>query len=222
MAALDLYVLRFRLKFKNQKFKIRVITFIYKYLSMPLMLRFIIYFSYLFLFSELILILTKRSKNKSVKRRGDRGSLIILWLSISVCLSLGFNLAQFGVWSSSDYLIGFLGLLVSFSGMIFRWTTIIQLKKAFTVDVAINQAHQLKTDGMFKMVRHPSYLGLITILTGFALGMNTLISFIVVVLPVFMAIMYRIKVEENLLVETFGEEYIKYSSSTKRIIPFVY
>lgn len=189
---------------------------------MPLMLRLIIYFSYLFLFSELILILTKRSKNKSVKRRGDRGSLIILWLTISVCLSLGFNLAQFGVWSSSDYLIGFLGLLVSFSGMIFRWTTIIQLKKAFTVDVAINQAHQLKTDGMFKMVRHPSYLGLITILTGFALGMNTLISFIVVVLPVFVAIMYRIKVEENLLVETFGEEYIKYSSSTKKIIPYLF
>jgi protein-S-isoprenylcysteine O-methyltransferase Ste14 len=44
----------------------------------------------------------------------------------------------------------------------------------------------------------------------------------VVTLPVFLVIIYRIKVEENLLVETFGEEYIKYSGSTKKIIPFVY
>jgi protein-S-isoprenylcysteine O-methyltransferase Ste14 len=124
--------------------------------------------------------------------------------------------------SHADYFLGFLGILVSFSGMIIRWTTIIQLKKAFTVDVAINQVHQLKTDGLFKIVRHPSYLGLLMILSGFSLSMNTIISFMVVTLPVFLVIIYRIKVEENLLVETFGEEYIKYSGSTKKIIPFVY
>ncbi len=90
------------------------------------------------------------------------------------------------------------------------------------MDVAINQVHQLKTDGLFKIVRHPSYLGLLMILSGFSLSMNTIISFMVVTLPVFLVIIYRIKVEENLLVETFGEEYIKYSGSTKKIIPFVY
>jgi protein-S-isoprenylcysteine O-methyltransferase Ste14 len=189
---------------------------------MPLMLRLIIYLSYLFLFSELILMLTKRSKHKSVKRRGDRGSLVMLWVTIAACLTLGFNLAKFRIWSPTDYFLGFLGLLVSFGGLIIRWTTIIQLKKAFTVDVAINKLHQLKTNGLFKIVRHPSYLGLILILTGFALGMNTIISFMVVVLPVLIVIIYRINVEENLLVETFGEVYIKYSSSTKKLIPFVY
>ena len=189
---------------------------------MPLLLRLVMYLSYLFLFSELILMLTKRSKNKSVKSRGDRGSLIILWLTIAICLTLGFNLAKFGVWSPVNYFLGFLGLLLLFCGLIIRWTTIIQLKKEFTVDVAINQIHQLKTDGLYKIVRHPSYLGLLMILTGFSLGMNTIISFIVVMLPVFLAIIYRIKVEENLLVKTFGEEYIKYASSTKKIIPFVY
>jgi protein-S-isoprenylcysteine O-methyltransferase Ste14 len=186
------------------------------------MLRLVIYLSYLFLFSELILMLTKRSKHKYVKRRGDRGSLIVLWLTIAIGLTMGFNLAKFGVWSHTDYFLGFLGILVSFCGMIIRWTTIIQLKKAFTVDVAVNQVHQLKTDGLFKIVRHPSYLGLLMILSGFSLCMNTVISFIVVTLPVLLAIIYRIKVEENLLVETFGEEYIKYSGSTKKIIPFLY
>jgi protein-S-isoprenylcysteine O-methyltransferase Ste14 len=186
------------------------------------MLRLVIYLSFLFLFSELILMMTKRSKHKSVKRRADRGSLIILWITITICLTLGFNRAKFGVWSPANYLLGVIGLLISFCGLIIRWITIIQMKKAFTVDVAINEVHQLKTDGLFKLVRHPSYLGLLMILSGFSLGMVTMVSFIVVTIPVFLVILYRIKVEEKLLFETFGEEYIRYSGSTKKIVPYLY
>jgi protein-S-isoprenylcysteine O-methyltransferase Ste14 len=96
------------------------------------------------------------------------------------------------------------------------------MKNAFTVDVAINEVHQLKTDGLFKLVRHPSYLGLLMILSGFSLGMETMVSFILVTIPVFLVISYRIKVEEKLLIETFGEEYIRYSGSTKKIVPYLY
>jgi protein-S-isoprenylcysteine O-methyltransferase Ste14 len=167
-------------------------------------------------------MITKRSKHKSVKRRADRGSLIILWITITICLTLGFNRAKFGVWSPANYLLGVIGLLISFCGLIIRWITIIQMKNAFTVDVAINEVHQLKTDGLFKLVRHPSYLGLLMILSGFSLGMETMVSFILVTIPVFLVISYRIKVEEKLLIETFGEEYIRYSGSTKKIVPYLY
>jgi protein-S-isoprenylcysteine O-methyltransferase Ste14 len=90
------------------------------------------------------------------------------------------------------------------------------------VDVAINKVHQLKTDGLYKIVRHPSYLGLIMILGGFSLVMNSLPSILVVTVPVSAAILYRISVEERVLNEEFGDVYLDYKKNTRKIIPFIY
>lgn len=186
------------------------------------MIKLAICLSYLFLFSELILMLTKRSKHKLVKRKRDRGSLIILWLTITVCLTLGFNLANYTIWSTGDYLKGSLGFLFACVGFILRWTSIIQLKEAFTVDVAVSETQKLKTDGLFKVVRHPSYLGLLLILGGFSLVMGNLLSILIVTIPVIAAILYRISVEESLLKGEFGKKYLDYMGKTRKIIPLVY
>jgi protein-S-isoprenylcysteine O-methyltransferase Ste14 len=67
-----------------------------------------------------------------------------------------------------------------------------------------------------------SELILLLIMTGEAIVMNTLISFIVVFFPVCIAIMYRIRVEEKLLEKEFGEVYRLYRQKTKSIIPYIY
>ena len=41
-------------------------------------------------------------------------------------------------------------------------------------------------------------------------------------LPLFFAVLYRIRVEERALRENFGEEYLSYSQATKRLIPGIY
>jgi protein-S-isoprenylcysteine O-methyltransferase Ste14 len=97
-----------------------------------------------------------------------------------------------------------------------------QLKKRFTVNVAINREHVLETEGLFKYIRHPSYAGLMLILGGLALAMNSLISFIIVVIPVFVGLNYRIFIEEKLLVDEFGEEYTDFKAKRKKIIPFIW
>jgi protein-S-isoprenylcysteine O-methyltransferase Ste14 len=178
--------------------------------------------SFLFVFSELILTVTKRSKQKSVKMKKDRGSLIIIWVIISISITAGFNLAHFGKWYTMNFIIYSCGLATFALGMFFRWTTIIQLKKAFTVDVAINKEHDLKTDGLFRIVRHPSYLGIMLIISGISIGMNSLLSFLVITIPVFASILYRIHVEEVLLLEEFKTQYEDYRKRTKKIIPFIY
>jgi protein-S-isoprenylcysteine O-methyltransferase Ste14 len=97
-----------------------------------------------------------------------------------------------------------------------------QLKKRFTVDVAINREHDLKTDGMYKIIRHPAYLGLFLIFTGLAISLNSIISLLVIIIPVFLVIQYRIYVEEAVLIEEFGDVYRQYSARTKRIIPWIF
>lgn len=99
---------------------------------------------------------------------------------------------------------------------------ITQLKKAFTADVAITREHKLKTDGLYRLARHPSYLGLLLIMTGLAAGMNTLQSFFIATIPVSAALLYRISVEEKILKDEFGSGYMDYAKKTRKIIPLIY
>ena len=167
-------------------------------------------------------MLIKRSGKGSSKVQKDKGSLVLLWVSIPLCFALGFTFANYHHWGFSEYLVYGIGLFIVLFGFIVRWASILQLKKAFTVDVAIGDKQKLKTDGMYKVIRHPSYLGLFLIMIGFSISMNSLISIALVILPMFLAIHYRIVVEEKVLSDGFGEAYKNYITKTKRLIPWLY
>jgi len=177
----------------------------------------LIYFSFAFGISEIILLMVKRSKTGSAKTREDRGSLLLMWLSISIGFAAGFYLSK-----PVNFLYTVVGMILIFGGAIVRWLAIIQLGKSFTVDVAITEKAVLKTDGIYQKVRHFSYTGLIIVITGFALSMSSVHSFLVFVVPVFFAIIYRISVEEKVLINEFGTSYLEYNNRTKKIIPGIF
>jgi len=173
--------------------------------------------------SEASLLLTRRSKNQAVKTRSDKNSLSILWVSMIGSLTLGGALSGYGRYISPYHdLFFYVGLALVAMGFLIRWASIIQLGKFFTVDVAITSSHFLKTDGLYKVVRHPSYLGLMLIISGIALFQDKLLPLIVIVIPVFLALNYRIKVEEKVLTEAFGDQYIAYKRKAARLIPGLY
>jgi protein-S-isoprenylcysteine O-methyltransferase Ste14 len=177
----------------------------------------LIIISFVFGLSELILAFFKRSGRGKVKTRKDRGSLIFLWCMITLGISTGFIFSG----PLNMFWMGFGSFFIGV-GVLIRWISIIQLGGSFTVDVAITESAVLKTDGIYERLRHPSYTGIIMIVTGFSAAMNSVYSFIVLVIPVFIAIVYRIKIEEDLLSAEFGDDYIKYKSETKKLIPGIY
>jgi len=75
--------------------------------------------------------------------------------------------------------------------------------------------------GLYRIVRHPSYLGLI-VFVEIGIHSGNRISFVVLVVPTTAALIYRIQVEEQALQEAFGEEYAQYSRVTKRLVPGVH
>ena len=180
-------------------------------------MRVFVYLSFAYAFSEFALMLVKRSKDEGVKTRNDKGSLIFLWLMITGGFIAGFVLSG----HTNHFWVGF-GLPLILFGLIIRWIAILQLGSSFTVDVAVNNSSKLKTDGIYERIRHPSYSGMLLVVLGFASIMSSIYSFLVLVIPVFVAIVYRIKVEENLLRNEFGESYLKYSKDTKKLIPGIY
>jgi len=76
--------------------------------------------------------------------------------------------------------------------------------------------------GLYRVVRHPSYLGLLMVFVAIGIHSRNLIGFVVAVVPTTAALIYRIQVEEQALQEAFGEEYAQYSQVTKRLVPGVY
>jgi len=162
-------------------------------------------------------LLIKRSGKRKTKTRKDKGSLIILWLMITFGFACGFFLS-----GQQNHFLSDIGILFIIGGLIIRWMAILQLGNSFTVDVAITNAAKLKTDGIYTHIRHPSYSGMLLVVVGFSATMNSLYSVIVFVVPVFAALIYRISVEEKVLINEFGDSYLTYKVETKRLIPGIF
>ncbi len=182
----------------------------------------VIYFSIVFFLSEIILAITKHSQKKMVKNRKDKNSLTLFWITIPVSITIGFFAAKYQAWSILNVQIAWFGLSLFITGLVIRWLSILQLKKEFTVDVSITKNHKLKTDGMYKNVRHPSYSGLLLTVFGLSIAMNSIISLLVLTIPVFFAVLYRIKAEELILTNEFGEVYKSYTEQTHKLIPKIF
>jgi protein-S-isoprenylcysteine O-methyltransferase Ste14 len=114
------------------------------------------------------------------------------------------------------------GIALITLGLLLRWIAILSLGKLFTVDVAITQGHQLVRAGMYKVLRHPSYTGSLLSFLGLGMVFSNYLSVVVIFVPICVAFLYRIRVEERALVATFGDEYLRYRASTKRLIPGIW
>ncbi len=88
--------------------------------------------------------------------------------------------------------------------------------------VVIHEGHALVTRGIYRFVRNPMYLGLfVALIVGLPLHVSSLRAFLVSLLLV-PIVLNRIRLEEELLTEHLGEEYLEYMRRTKRILPGVF
>jgi protein-S-isoprenylcysteine O-methyltransferase len=173
-----------------------------------------------YFFSELVLALTRRSREKTVSK--DANSLRVLWIVIGLCIWLSIQ-AQ-SLWPQAvlpPWCVS-IGVALFVIGIVLRWYSIFHLGRFFTVNVAIAADHQLVETGPYRYVRHPSYTGALLAFIGFAMVLRNWASVLLISLPIGFAFLYRINVEERALVQALGDRYRAYMKRTKRLIPFVY
>lgn len=110
------------------------------------------------------------------------------------------------------------GVLLTVAGGALRIWPVFVLGRRFSGLVAIQEGHRLVTTGVYGVIRHPSYLGMIILSLGLALafrsGVGVLLTFLLL-----WPLLARIRAEEALLHETFGAEYEAYRARTSRLIP---
>jgi protein-S-isoprenylcysteine O-methyltransferase Ste14 len=117
--------------------------------------------------------------------------------------------------------IRWLGVGFFIIGGVLRIWPIYVLGRRFSGLVAIQDGHTLVTSGVYSIIRHPSYLGLLINSVGWALAFRSSVGLLLVALVV-PPLIARIRAEENLLRSSFGAEYDAYVARTSRLIPGVY
>lgn len=179
--------------------------------------------SLIWLVSEVVLAGIRHSKKTEFVER-DKFSLRILWITILISVSGGILMGVKGVgFMAVRYrLFSLMGLILIVSGLAVRWTAILTLKKYFTVDVSISGNHQIIQKGIYGIIRHPAYAGSLLSFLGLGLSFSNWLSTVMILIPIGAAFLYRIRVEEKVLFEVFGEEYINYCKTTKRLVPGIY
>ncbi len=116
----------------------------------------------------------------------------------------------------------FLGMALLIGGTIFRVWCIQTLGKYFTATVQAQVGQRIIKRGAYALIRHPSYLGAYLALLGSAVLLHAFVGSMVTATLMLLVYLYRIKVEEALLVKEFGQEYISYQKETRKIFPFFY
>ena len=114
------------------------------------------------------------------------------------------------------------GALIAIAGASLRFWSIRTLGQFFTLTLQINEAQQVIQSGPYRWVRHPSYLGGELALLGIGLTCGNWVSAVLMVTPLIIAHVRRIKAEELMMREALGVPWVVYARATARLIPYVY
>jgi protein-S-isoprenylcysteine O-methyltransferase Ste14 len=114
------------------------------------------------------------------------------------------------------------GLALIIIGLIIMIVSQATLWRNYSSSLVIREDHQLITHGIYRFTRNPIYLGaIIAVCIGIPVYVSSLYGLLImsVLIPI---ILNRIRMEEKLLSEEFGDAYRKYKEATSKLIPFIY
>ncbi len=152
-------------------------------------------------------------------KRGARTSILTL-----IVLGLLFVSEHWGpthLWASlivRSNSLADAGSLVLLVGTVFTLWARLTLGTMWSSSPVARVDHMLKTTGPYAVTRNPIYTGLLTMLAGTALikGIGVWGLYLVAGIIFFE---FKIRMEELLLVETFGERYLRYRQHVPQLIP---
>ncbi len=166
-------------------------------------------------------VLVPRLRGRGETRvRRDRGSgaLIIFTVFISSGLALSFGYA--GVFVLPDWVF-YPGIFLMLLGVLVRQWAIAVLGRFFSLTVRVATDHRVVTRGPYRLVRHPSYTGVLITFIGLGLAVQSLGGLLVLLGVFSLSYGYRIRVEEKTLLSELGPDYASYMKRTKRLVPFI-
>jgi protein-S-isoprenylcysteine O-methyltransferase Ste14 len=119
---------------------------------------------------------------------------------------------------SVQSIVGLALIVIGFTILLVAQVT---LRRYYSSTLVIREDHQLITHGIYRFIRHPIYLGNIMFFIGVPVYVSSLYGLLIMsaLIPIFLN---RIRIEERMLTEEFGDAYRTYKEATSKLIPFIY
>ena len=169
-------------------------------------------------------LLRKTPEAKTFQRgASEKGSMLLIGVTLGVGLCLPLVMAVLGLaLFPIDLIEGLFALTVMLFGLGLRVWAAITLGVYYTRTLMTRKEHKVVTTGPYARIRHPAYLGVLLLWSGFGVLSGSLV--IAFIFPVIFVVvyLYRISVEEKMLVRELGEDYVQYQRKTRKLIPAVY
>jgi protein-S-isoprenylcysteine O-methyltransferase Ste14 len=153
--------------------------------------------------------------------RANRWVIVVFGLIGLLAAYLPAYTDRKGFWVLDGDTVRWLGVVLFAAGGALRIWPVFVLGHRFSGLVAIQPGHRLVTSGVYGVIRHPSYLGLLVNSLGWALAFRSGVGLLLTALLV-PPLAARIGAEERLLRTQFGDEYDVYRRGTSRLIPGLY
>lgn len=118
--------------------------------------------------------------------------------------------------------INWIGILMMFAGLTLRYLAAKTLGEFYTRTLIVTPEQQVIEQGLYGLVRHPGYLGILLASVGAGLATTNWIVIMTILVTKFVGLGYRSSAEEEMLLAAFGDKYRAYVENTWRLIPFIY
>ncbi len=142
-----------------------------------------------------------------------------LFLGVGMIMFFG-SIAEF-VWRGQPFSRGFFaaGWVCALASFALRRRAIAALGKFWSLHVEIRDSHQFVQSGPFRFVRHPAYLSMLLELLSGGLILNATVMLLIFPLLFFPVLLWRIRMEEEALLDKFGDSYRDYQRRIPALIP---
>ena len=152
----------------------------------------------------------------------DRSStrLVVVTYVIAFLAPFLLDTSGFGV-TITNSVLAWIGIGVGVVGLGIRIWAMRVLGHDYTRSLRTRDAQTVVERGPYRLVRHPGYIGSILVWTGSRLAVNWLVAGVTAV-ALILVYAYRIRAEERMLVDHFGDAYRAYKTRTWRLVPYVW
>lgn len=136
--------------------------------------------------------------------------IITIIVPIAEIISIILNTSVLPVWARIA------GICIAVTGVSVFITSVVTMRDSWRAGVSKTDKTELVTSGIYSFSRNPAFLGFDLVYLGILLMFFNLPLYIISLLAIIILHLQIVNVEEDFLIETFGEEYLNYKKNVCR------
>jgi protein-S-isoprenylcysteine O-methyltransferase Ste14 len=98
----------------------------------------------------------------------------------------------------------------------------VDLGRNWSISLEVREQHALVKTGIYRLIRHPMYSSFFLLGLAQLLLLPNWLAGLAGVVGAAILFAFRVRREERMMLESFGDDYRSYMSQTKRIVPWVF